>query len=429
MSRVQKMGDLKKNQLVVKSNKLIEASYRLTLQEQRVILLLASLIEIGDKDFKRYQLSIHDFKKMVGLASTGGYTEIKEITEKLLGRVMVIKDVINKRELQISWLSSAEYFDGQGFVELEFSPKLKPYLLELKERFTSYSLQHVISLKSSYSIRIYELLKQYEKIGERYFELIELKIILGLKNDEYKLYGHFKNKILSRAKYEISDNTDLKFDFFEKKQGKKVAGVFFFIKHNNKNDNSLPIEAKSLDIDIDIYLLLQQNFCLSPVQAQAVLKQCPNKSELTKILAHVERRYKAGELKDLAAYTVYAAERKIQDQLSLFDTEALQKKETAAQEKAKKERLEELRNQFNQEISQKARNEFDQLPENQQLKMIQDCEDSLDSFEKEQYVKRGKDFNKGTFLKLKFNQHLVSAFLSEEERNFDLWVKTHKGTF
>jgi plasmid replication initiation protein len=37
-----------------------------------------------------------------------------------------------KRELQVGWLSSAEYYEGKGIVELEFSPK-KRVLLKARQ--------------------------------------------------------------------------------------------------------------------------------------------------------------------------------------------------------------------------------------------------------------------------------------------------------
>lgn len=54
-----------------------------------------------------------------------------------------------------------------------------PYLLQLKERFTRYELKNILYFKNKYSIRIYELLKQYEKIGKREINIKELRGYLG----------------------------------------------------------------------------------------------------------------------------------------------------------------------------------------------------------------------------------------------------------
>ncbi|MFC1574048.1 replication initiation protein, partial [Candidatus Latescibacterota bacterium] len=108
--------------IVVKSNYLIEASYRLSLQEQRLILLMVSRIKPEDKGFHIYRIAVKDFNRIVGIKNEASYQRTKELTKKLLERsLQITKD---NSVLQITWLSSAEYFEGKGYVELSFDPKL-----------------------------------------------------------------------------------------------------------------------------------------------------------------------------------------------------------------------------------------------------------------------------------------------------------------
>ena len=124
--------------LLVKSNKLIEARYRLTEQEQRVIYWLVAQIKPNDEDFKPYNLNIKEFSEIVGLRPDSQYFHLKKITKHLINRSLEILDPNKETLLQTAWLSSAFYELRQGYVSLEFSPKLKPYLLQLKENFTSF---------------------------------------------------------------------------------------------------------------------------------------------------------------------------------------------------------------------------------------------------------------------------------------------------
>lgn len=164
-----------------------------------------------------------------------------------------------RSKLQIGWLSSSEYFHSKGYVEMCFDPKLKPYLLQLKTRFTHYYLQHIIRLNHSYSIRFYELLKQYQNIGWRTFEVDELKEILGLAPEEYKLYGHFKDRILEPVKAELTqkfnnDEIDLRFEYKELKLGRKIHELRFDIFSKNikpqKTIELLKNETESVIIDV-----------------------------------------------------------------------------------------------------------------------------------------------------------------------------------
>jgi plasmid replication initiation protein len=218
--------------LVVQSNSFINASYSLTLSEKRIILFMISQIQRTDEDFKSYRMSIKDFVDNLGTEAKNGYERIKYHLKRLMGRVLEIKDA--DRTLLVHFLSSADYHDGQGFVELRFDPSLKPFLLQLKECFTAYGLENVLPLQSVHSIRMYELLKQYENIGERTISLSELKYSLGLQDKYVGEYNAFKKRVLLQAQEDLEKNTDITFTFDEIKQGKKVAKIKFYINRKTK---------------------------------------------------------------------------------------------------------------------------------------------------------------------------------------------------
>lgn len=248
----------KNPKLIVKSNYIIEASYKLSLGEQRVIYILTSMIDKDDEEFKPYKLTIKEFAEILGTKNKDLYSRVSQYVELLRERDLTI--VREKSVLKTKWLSSAEYFVDEGYVELEFSPKLKPYLLMLKERFTKLSLDQMVSFTSQYSGRIYELLKQYEKIRERIFVIEDLKVLLGIEICEYKLYADFKRKVLAKAKNEINSNSDLKIEFEEIKTGRKVTSIKFYIKPNKKVQ--APKENKVIDeiaADIETPLNTSEN--------------------------------------------------------------------------------------------------------------------------------------------------------------------------
>lgn len=228
---------VKNNKLIVKSNYIVEASYKLSVGEQRVIYILTSMINKDDADFKLYKFTAKQFADIIGTKSKNIYNQVSQYVEALRDRDLTI--IKEKSILKTKWLSSAEYFVDEGYVELEFSPKLKPYLLMLKERFTKLSVEQMVSFTSQYSGRIYELIKQYEKIGERTFKVEDLRSLLGIGFDEYKQYGLLKQRILNKAKKEINSDSDLLIDFDEIKKGRKVESIRFIIKSNIKIINEV----------------------------------------------------------------------------------------------------------------------------------------------------------------------------------------------
>lgn len=227
-------------ELIVKHNKLIEANYKLTLQEQKLILVLSAAIEKEDRDFKKCIFSVTELAERLVLDKRAYYTELKEITEKLISKVIKIKEPNGL--LQMSWLSSAQYYDNTGKVELSFDEKLKPYLLQLSSHFTKLELKKLVSLNSIYAVRIYELLKQYEKLEERTFEIEELRKTLGIEKTKHKKYNDFKREVLIRAEREINEKTDLNVSFEEIKTSRRITSIKFKIERQAAEEPIQEIE-------------------------------------------------------------------------------------------------------------------------------------------------------------------------------------------
>lgn len=100
---------------------------------------MVSQIQPTDEDFKEYRISLKEFHEMLRLNRNVKYTEIKEIIKRIMTKTIEIPNE-DGGWLLVNWLASAEYVNGQGSVCLSFSPKLKPYLLQLKDQFESYPI-------------------------------------------------------------------------------------------------------------------------------------------------------------------------------------------------------------------------------------------------------------------------------------------------
>lgn len=218
---------------VIKSNALIEARYRLSLQESHVILWLLTQIRHDDEDFKPHKLDIIDFAKMLQVKSGNQYKELRKITKHLMQRIIEIYEPEAQEFIQVAWLSSARYQKKKGCVLLRFDPGLKPYLLQLKNYFTKIDIVDTLKLKSIYSIRIFELLLQYISLGVRNTTLSDLRGYCGIEDNEYELYAHLKSRIIERAKTEINSKTEYEVDYAEIKESRKVVSLEWTIKKKN----------------------------------------------------------------------------------------------------------------------------------------------------------------------------------------------------
>ena len=227
MARIKKKS-LPSSSIVTQANGLVTARYTLPLAEQRLILTMIAKIQPDDEDFKPYRISVGDLAEFIGVAKGSAYLECKKITENLLKRVLSIQEPDGL--LQVNWVSSAKYIDGTGMVNLSFDPLLKPYLLKLQGNFTSCKLEMLLSFKSQYTMRMYNVLKQYEwRKNEQEIELDLLREMLGLRKDLHTEYSDFKRNILKPVQKELAEKADLTFEFNEIKYGRRVGAINFRI--------------------------------------------------------------------------------------------------------------------------------------------------------------------------------------------------------
>lgn len=217
---------------IYQSNKLIEASYTLTVLEQKILRILASMIKKEDKDFKEYEFKAKDLMKIFNTKNKRFYKDIDQLTDLLMQRIIKIKDINTNEFIKYHWIDVAKY--KNGILKLKINPLLKPFYLNL-DWYTKYQLKNILQFKSTYSFRFYELLKQYLKVGERTFIINDLKLKLDIGEKEYPKYANLKQKVIKVAVSEINKFTDLHIDFEEIKTGRKVTGVKFYIKYNEKN--------------------------------------------------------------------------------------------------------------------------------------------------------------------------------------------------
>lgn len=368
------------NLLVVrKSNTLITARYKLSIAEQRLVLLLASEISPNDEDFKHYQIKVTDFVKMFGLENCKSmYKEVQKAAKELVSkRLDISKD---GEEIYTTWLSYVRYVDGSGVVNLEFHRSLKPYFLQLKNHYTQYNTSYVIDFKIQYSMRIYELLKMdafKAKNGqfEKYFEVSELRLLVGVNKKDYSLFSGLRQFVIEPAIKEISAKTDLTIaDILYGKTGRKITSITFIVKIRPVTPTQA-IEEKSDNHPV-IDALIALGF--SPEVAKAA-KTKHGIKRLERNIAYTIMKEKAGIAKEVPAYLKSAITE---------DWGAAWEVEQAKKATAKKQKTSDLENEKavteksaldKKSLFQKAFDDFLLLPEHQQNELKQAFLEQSDS--------------------------------------------------
>jgi len=225
------MSDNKKL-TVCKANKVIEASYKLTLNEQRVI--LACIAQVNSKEellaTDRFELSAKDFAKYFSVSEDRAYHALVEVADSLFNRYVIIdnpfpdKPKINR--LKTRWISSIVYMSDEGKISLCFAQDMLPYLGELKGQFTRYNLEHIGKMTSVYGIRLYELLAQWQSVGKREAEVDWLKKQFEIE-DKYAAIKDLKKYVIDPAIKDVNTHSNYQVSWTQRKTGRKVTHLTF----------------------------------------------------------------------------------------------------------------------------------------------------------------------------------------------------------
>lgn len=221
------MSDL----VAYKSNALIEASYKLTLQEQRFLLVCISRIKSGvDAPSAELQKTMiitaaELYDAFPDMGRQHAEAKLKEAIDRLWDRSVIIRGKSKREEFR--WVQyRAQYLKGEAKVEITFSDAIMPYLTQLKGQFTRVVVKNVSSLSSTYSIRIYELLQQFRSTGDRTIALDDFRSMLDLEG-KYQLFKDLNKLLLKPAITELNEKSDLAVSVETVKQGRKVIALRF----------------------------------------------------------------------------------------------------------------------------------------------------------------------------------------------------------
>ena len=245
-----------KNDLVVKDNALINASYNLEVTEQRLILLsIIRARETGQGISSDSKLEIHasDYASRFDVTKEAAYNALKNAVNNLFERKFSFKEIHKDTNKEIvvksRWVSRIAYVDDLATLEVTFAPDVVPLITRLEKHFTSYQLKQVAQLTSKYAIRLYEFLIAWRDVGKTpVISLSEFREKLGLDINEYQKMVNFKSRVLEPAIKQINELTDIHIKYEQYKTGRSISGLSFTFKH--KKIDSIPSERDPNTVDL-----------------------------------------------------------------------------------------------------------------------------------------------------------------------------------
>jgi len=304
---------MKKN-IVVKSNRLVTAIQNLSLFETRIIQLAIVDARESGKGLtidKPLRIDALRYAEVFGTTRQNAYMRLKEAEEALFNRRFTFIDIKDGNPVKSRWVQRVKYFDDVGAIEIIFTYDVVNEITRIngfEQFFTSYLLEQTAELNSVYSIRLYELLIQWQSIGKTpTFEINQFREQLGIGVNEYSQMNNFKARVLNLAVNEINKHTNILVGYEQHKAGRTVTGFTFTLMQKQQPKDVTPkpkkAEPKSKTVKQEVQLdwmtsdILDRFISLSPSQQQAILDQVePTLKGATKVRFKVAM---AGSIKQL----------------------------------------------------------------------------------------------------------------------------------
>lgn len=264
-------------ELVVKDNALIQASYTLDLAEQRLILL--AIIEARNKSQGITQdtlLEIHasSYAKQFNINDKTAYTVVKDASKGLFDRYVTYHDKNPKngkdRSFHCRWIDKTGIEPDSGIVYIRFTSDVIPLITRLESHFTSYEIDKVANLTSSYAIRLYEILISWREVGKTpKYEINDLRSKLGVEPKQYQRMNNFKARVLELAIDQINEHTDITANYNQHKKGKVITAISFSFKHKKSEEKSTNDDSYIKMTDSQIKLFSSKLASLSELGSNA----------------------------------------------------------------------------------------------------------------------------------------------------------------
>ena len=235
---------------IYKSNNLVESSYSLSLNAQRLIYMGAKKLKpifiksnikpsqlksfLATKTFGDLKIYVTEFKNEFNIKGNYLYDTFVDVAKELWNsKIQYMSNdgkIIEKR-----WVITCEYDPKNCCISLTFHPDLILDLLVFKNKYNKIQHNATKALKNSDQIRTYELLKRYVKRGVRRFELEDYRYKLAYDDDIYPEYSKLKQRKIKPTIKAINENTDIEiYDFKEIRYGRKIGAIEFYIRENKE---------------------------------------------------------------------------------------------------------------------------------------------------------------------------------------------------
>lgn len=219
------------NFTVTKSNYLIDASYQLNVQAQKLVLACLGKVDPRGEIPKEMRLTAAEYAEIMGVTHNAR-RDLYKAADTLFDAVIILKD--EHEEVKLRWIQKGvKKLKGEGAVIITWTDEVLKYISQLKSRFTTYKLRNIAELQSTHSIRLYELLMRFNATNSRVISLDDFRSTLAL-DDKYQQFKILNRDVIKPSVAELNQRSDLVISYETIKKGRNVVALAFTFTQNNQ---------------------------------------------------------------------------------------------------------------------------------------------------------------------------------------------------
>ena len=299
------------HRIAVRRNELVLGHFRLSVWAQRLFLILIAHVDDETTRDTVFRFEIAELARWLKIDRSNLYSDIIPAIQELeRTKIKIERTDGNDGYITIGLIQNRQGFVSKGrdsalrvkdgMVEFFVYEELLPFVKELSSRFTKTELVYALRLKSSFSQKIYDLLKANRWRGGSFtLDIEDMRSLLDIGATEYAKFSDLRRNILEVAEREIGEKTDIRYVWGGVKRGNKIVAIkFSYTKLGGSDIEFLP------DTDSDKLLQRLTKAGLRS-EAAADLVRIYGADDPSRITWHLDealRLHKAGKLKNHAAW-------------------------------------------------------------------------------------------------------------------------------
>ena len=243
------------NYVVMANDMLAHSASNLSLDELKLLRFIIMQTKKGDQELYEFEVAAKELAGLleVNIKTKDLYKRLQTMAKHIMQEVIYIGDDSKKKWVMFHWVDVCRYDNGQ--LTIKISDELKPFLVNLRGHFTRYQLSEIISFKSIYAIRLYEILNSYLNENNLPHADVAIEIAISVEDlrkatateKKFERPYDFKRKVVDMATKEINDKSKYHITATPYRRGKTIAGFEFLIEsqagyHHRTEGNSREIK-------------------------------------------------------------------------------------------------------------------------------------------------------------------------------------------